>query len=112
MKTIAVSTLLVLGLAYVAYAVTTMLQFYSYCEKVAKATGRVRDNANFLNRDKGGNNAFQREQLRRLTNGEFTDFQDPVLVSQGRTLAVKLRLAKWLAVALVLSVAAAVVGSQ
>lgn len=112
MKTIAVGTLLVFGLAYVAYAVTTMLQFYSYCEQVAKATGRVRDNANFWNRDEGGNNAFQREQLRRLTNGDFTEFQDPELVSRGRTLAVKLRLARWLAVALVLSVAAAVVGSQ
>jgi hypothetical protein len=98
--------LLVLGFGYVAFAVPMMLHFYSYCEQVAKATGRTKENQNIWHTDEGGNNKFQREQLRKLRTGEYKLLPDPALVAQGKVLARKLRLSLWLAVGLVVTVAA------
>jgi hypothetical protein len=107
MSSAAFQLLLVLGLAYAAFAVPVMLRFYSYCEQVAKATGRSNENQEVWQSDESGNNKFQREQLRRLRTGEYKLLSDPELVKQGETLARHLRLTFWLAVGLVLTVAAA-----
>ena len=101
-----IAVLLVLGLPYAAFAGPTMFQFYTYCDRVAKATGRDRENQEIWKTDDGGNAAFQRGQLRKLRRGEYTGLEDPVLVAQGRRIALKLRLSWWLAVGLVVSVAA------
>ena len=103
-KTIVV--LLVLGLPYVAFAAPTMFQFFAYCDRVAKSTGRDKENQEVWKTDDGGNNGFQREQLRKLRRGEYTKLEDPALVAQGRRIALKLRLSWWLAVGLVTTVAA------
>lgn len=97
--------LLVLGVAYAAFAVPAMLHFYSYCEQVAKATGRTKENQDIWHADEGGNNKFQREQLRKLRSGKYKSLPDPALVAQGEALAKKLRLSFWLAVGLVVTVA-------
>ncbi|GGC64772.1 hypothetical protein [Undibacterium terreum] len=97
-------SLLILGLAYAIYAIPTMLQFYSYCEQVAEATGKINENNKLWGTDDGGNNGFQREVLRKLSAGEFTHYEDHALVDQGRVLAHKLQLLRWSAIGLVLSV--------
>jgi hypothetical protein len=107
MSSIAIGVLVVLGAAYAAFAVPFMLQFYSYCEQVAKATGRTEENQVIWNTDEGGNNAFKREQWRMLRTGEYAQLNDPVLVSHGHALARKTRLSWWLAVGLVVAVVAA-----
>lgn len=104
MSNAALVCLLVFGLAYAAHAVPTMFQFYSYCEQVAKATGRIDENNCIWNQDEGGNNTFQREVMRKLRSGEFADYGDSVLVERGQVLARKLKHSFWGAVGLVLSV--------
>ncbi|KQV88163.1 hypothetical protein ASC91_15170 [Pelomonas sp. Root1237] len=106
MSSAAVVVLVVLGLAYAAFAVPAMLQFYSYCELVAAATGRTAELHSLKGQDDGGNNAFQREQLHKLRNGEFTQFEDPTLVARGAVVARKLSISFWAAAGLVLSVVA------
>jgi hypothetical protein len=101
-----VVVLIALGLLYAAFAVPAVLQFLAYCERVAKATGRSGENQRTQNTDEGGNNAFQREQLRKLRSGEYKQMHDPALVAQGAVVARKLRLAWWLAIGLVAAVAA------
>ena len=107
MRSTIIGFLSILGLAYVVFAAPVLLQFYAYCEKVAKATGRSKENRS-LSSNEDGNNTFQREQLRRLRNGEYMNLEDPALVAQGRVLARKLRLSWWLAVGLVIAVGATV----
>jgi hypothetical protein len=104
MRNATIGVLSVLGLAYAAFALPTVLQFYSYCRRVAKATGQTKENQNIWTTDEGGINAFQREQLRKLRNGEYMELDDPALVVQGRALARKFRLAWWLAIGLVAAV--------
>jgi len=106
MSSTTVVVLLVLGLAYAVFAVPTMLHFYSYCEQVAKATGRMKENLDIWHADESGNNRFQREQLRKLRTGEYKLLPEPALVAQGAILAHKLRLSLWLALGLVVTVAA------
>ncbi|WP_345532896.1 hypothetical protein [Viridibacterium curvum] len=96
--------LLILGVAYAAFSIPMLRQFHLYCEKVAASTGREGESSSVLNRDDGGNNAFQLEQFRSLRTGEYKQLNDPVLVAQGSMLARKLRLSCWLAVGLVAAV--------
>jgi hypothetical protein len=106
MSSAAFVVLVVLGFAYAAFAIPTMMQFYSYCELVAKATGRTAELHSLKDQDDGGNNAFQREQLRKLRNGEFTQLEDPSLVARGEVVARRLSISFWAAAGLVLSVVA------
>ncbi len=105
MSSTTLRVLLVLGFAYAAFAVPTALHFNSYCEQVAKATGRTKENQDIWHRDDGGFNKFQRELLRKLRTGEYRLLPDPALVAQGAELARKLRLSFWLGVGLVVTVA-------
>jgi len=107
MSNAAVVVLVMGGLAYAAYAVPAMFQFFSYCKQVASATGRTEENADLKTQDDGGINAFQREQYRMLRSGEFMNGKDPAIVALGVVVARKLRVAFWAAVGLVVSVAAA-----
>jgi hypothetical protein len=107
MSGIIIGVLSILGLAYLAFAVPAMLQFYSYCEKVAKTTGRSKENQSFRTNEDGAN-AFEREQYRKLLNGEYITLGDPALVLQGRAVARKVRLGRWLTVALMMAVATTV----
>jgi hypothetical protein len=97
--------LVVLGVTYAAFAVLMMLQFRSYCELVAKSSGRGHENQEFWNADEGGNNVFQLEQWRKLRTGEYKKLTDPVLVAKGESLVRKLALSCWLAIGLVTTVA-------
>jgi hypothetical protein len=108
MQQLAFVVLAVLGVAYAAFTVPIYFRFSAYCEQVAKATGRERENQEFRNADENGNNAFQREQYRKLRTGEFKELSDPMLVAQASALAAKLRLSCWLAVGLVVTSAASV----
>ena len=102
---------MVLGLAYVAFAVPALVHFYSYCSKVAESTGRSNENQS-MRTNEDGSNAFEREQFRKLRSGEYANFEHPDLVAQGHVLARKIRIAQWLAVGLVVCVAATVFWPQ
>jgi hypothetical protein len=111
MRSSIIGVLLILGLAYVAFAVPALVHFYSYCRKVAESTGRSNENQS-THTNEDGTNAFEREQFRKLRSGEYANLEDPALVAQGHVLARKMRLAQWLAVGLVVCVAAAVFWPQ
>ena len=104
MTTAAVLVLVVLGVAYAVYAVPIVFQFRTYCEHVAKATGRTQENQSLRNTDDGGNNAFQREQWRKLLVGDFEGIHDPSLAARGRVLTRKTRMSYLLAIVLVVAV--------
>jgi hypothetical protein len=107
MSGLVIAALSLLGLAYLAFALPAFLQFRSYCERVAKATGRSRENQS-LSTNEDGANAFEREQYRKLLNGEYKNLGDPALVLQGQALARKLRFGRWLTIGLIVAVAAPV----
>ena len=95
--------LAVLVATYAAYAVPVMLQFYSYCRHVAKATDRMSELNDKQSRDDGGTNAFEREQWWSLAAGDFKEFTDPNLAAKAAKLSKKVRLAMLLAVGLVVA---------
>lgn len=107
MTCVVLAALVAGGLAYTAFAVSTMIQFFAYCNEVALATGRAGEHACLRSGDDGGINAFQREQLRLLNSGEFMLCGDATLVARGRVVARNLRISFWVAAGLVLSVAVA-----
>ena len=107
MSSAAVFVLVLGGLAYAAYAVPTLLQFFAYCDQVALATGRTKESTCLKSQDDGGINAFQQEQYRMLRSGEFMNFTDASVVARGTVVARKLKVSFWGALVLVLSVAAA-----
>lgn len=98
-------------LAYFAYAIPAMRQFFAYCELVAVTTGRTDEVADLRTQDDGGLNAFQREQYRLLRSGEFMNSGHATLVEHGMVIARKLNVLFWGAVALVLVFAAASAGA-
>jgi hypothetical protein len=105
MHSVTTLVLVVFGIIYAAFAIQMMLQFRSYCELVAKSSGRSQENQEFWNADDGGNNAFQLEQWRKLRTGEYKKLTDPVLVAKGEAIVRKLALSRWLAIGLVATVA-------
>lgn len=96
--------ILALGtVAYFAYAIPAMREFFAYCELVAIATGRTDENADRKAEDDGGLNSFQREQYRLLRSGEFMNSGNAEVVARGIAVAHKINVLFWGAVALVLS---------
>ena len=70
-----------------------MSQFKTYCDDVAKATGRTEENEyRGVWTDEWGYNAFQREQWWNLLIGNFYGIADPSLLKHGRLLSRKIRL--------------------
>ncbi|MTW11764.1 hypothetical protein GM658_14250 [Pseudoduganella eburnea] len=107
MDNVAVIVLVVGGIAYAAYAIPVIFQFLAYCERVAAASGRTKENASLINQDDGGLNTFQCEQFCMLRSGEFMNFGDSALINLGAIVARKLKVSFWGAVLLILSAAAA-----
>lgn len=107
MNSSAVLVLVFGGLAYAAYAVPAMFQFFAYCKQAATVTGQIAENASVKTNDDGGLNEFQREQYRMLRSGEFKNSGDAALVARGTVVARKLRVSFWAAIGLVSSVVAA-----
>lgn len=97
MSIITVAVLLVVGGACIAgiFIGPTKSQFSAYCDRVAEITGRIKERQSIWNADDADHNAFEREQRLKLMRGEYTEWEDPALVAQGRELARKFRLLRW-----------------
>jgi len=106
MSNAAIVVLFLGGLAYAAYAIPAMIQFFAYCDQIAATTGRVEDNASYKSQDDGGLQSFQLEQYRRLRSGEFMHDRSAAIVARGTVVAHKLRISFWAAAGLLFSVAA------
>lgn len=103
MTATAVLVLVALLVAYAAFAIPVLFRFRSYCERVANATGRVKELHDQRSVDDGGNNAFEREQWWGLLNGEFNELSDPSIAAEAASLSKKVRLSMLLAIGLVVA---------
>lgn len=104
MRTTAVVVLVALVIAYAAFALPALIQFGTYCDYVARATGRQRARQKFWNGDEGGMNCFEREQLGRLRRGDYMGLSDPKILALGTRLTRRLQHLPWMSVGLVISV--------
>ncbi len=104
MNTSAIAVLVVLGVAYAAFALPVINWFITYCDLVAKATGRENERQRFWNTDDGGMNSFEREQLRGLRSGDYLGLTDPKIVALGSKLKRRMRHLLWMGVGLVVTV--------
>lgn len=102
-----VGVLVVLGLTYVAFAFAVMSRFVSYCDRLAKATGRERERENIWSADEGGLNAFDLEQFRKLRRGDYLELTDPGIATVGKGLTRLIRLLYLLGAVLLVIVVAA-----
>jgi len=103
MSSTAVGVLVVLIAAYAAYALAVMLQFRSYCRRVANATDRLSELNDRRSIDDAGTNAFERDPWWSLLGGDLKEFNDPQLAAEAARLSSKVRLLTLLAVALVVA---------
>jgi len=101
MRSIGFGVFAMLFAAYAAFAIPAMLRFYKYCELVASATGRSRENHSLKAVDDGGFNAFQLEQWRALRSGTYRQLQDEQLISEGHAISKRIRLMYVLGLALI-----------
>ena len=102
----AVLVLVALGLPYFVFAVAAVEKFITYCDYVAKATGRQKERQKFWNTDDGGMNDFEREQYGRLRRGDYMGLSDPKIVALGEKLTRRFRQLLWAAIGLLVSVVA------
>ncbi len=92
MTTAIIVTLAVLFAVYAAFAIPMMFQFRRYCERVALATGREKEFLGKIDVDDDGNNAFEREQWRKLFAKDFSSLGDSILLSEATRLSRKVRI--------------------
>ncbi len=105
MTTTIVIILVVLLIGYGVFAVPMMFQFRSYCERVAEATGRNNELYAKIEMDEDGNNAFEREQWRKLVTKDFVGLADPTLLDEAYKLSRKVRISYIYAIGLVFAFA-------
>lgn len=102
----AVLVLVALGLPYLVFAAAAMEKFITYCDYVAKATGRKKDRQKIWNADDGGMNGFERELYGRLQRGDYMGLSDPKIVALGAKLTRRFRQLLWAGIGLLVSVVA------
>lgn len=93
--------IVVVGFAVlIAFALTVMIRFFSYCDKVAKSDGRVIERATPWGHIDKGLNSFERELYGGLISGEYIKSKDDSVIELGRGLARDFKLIKIIAVVL------------